>query len=100
MNRWRARSTSYCVRSTALRRSAPAIGAKPRGIIAEHRLMLFKLVPGDIARMRIPDERRPFLTRELVVLPILMALPRAPIDERARVARVVQHPERARMVEG
>ena len=50
--------------------------------------------------MGIADERHPFLTRQLVVLPCLMSLPRAPVDERAGVPRVVQHPERPRMVEG
>ena len=62
--------------------------------------MLFELVPADVARMGIADERQPFLTRQFVVLPRLMALPRAPVDECPGVPRVVQHPQCPRMVEG
>jgi hypothetical protein len=55
-----------------------------RGVFEQHRLMLFELLPADIPRMRVADERGPFLTRQLVVPPRGRALPRAPVDKRPR----------------
>ena len=48
--------------------------------------------------MRITYERRPFFPRQLVVLP-MPSLPRATIHKGARVARVVEHPQGARVIE-
>ena len=69
-----------------------------RGILAQHRLVVFEVVPADVARMRITYERRPFFPRQLVVLP-MPSLPRATIHKGARVARVVEHPQGARVIE-
>src|SRR6516165_3630341 len=72
-------------------------------VLAQTQLVLFELMPGDIAVVRIANERYPLLGRKSLVATMStvgkFALPRAPIAERTGIARVMQDPERTRMLE-
>jgi hypothetical protein len=79
-------------------RTPAAVGAIGLRVLAEPAQIVFKVVPRDVARMRVRDQRRPFLTRQpLVEEPRVgrMALPAAPEEERARIAGIVEDPQRA-----
>src|SRR5690606_22124994 len=70
-----------------------------RGVLPKHRLVLFKLLPGDVRRMRVRHQRDPLLPWALAILPIHFTLVRPSVDKRPGVARMMQGPERAGMVE-
>src|SRR5207249_5906383 len=82
--------------------AAAAVGALSLGVLAEAALMVLKLLPGDVARVRVRDERGPLLPREpleragAITMPALAA---AAEEEGAGEAGIVQDPERARVLE-
>src|SRR5713101_3287855 len=81
-------------------RSRRAHSAKPPRIFGEALLIGFKLLPGNIADMRLRNQELPFRLRNLgrAVLPVWQkASTETPIDECASVARVVQHLEDSSM---
>jgi len=70
-------------------------------VLAQAQLVLFELVPTDIALVRVPNERRPLFGSEPLVdnAPIwMLAHSRPPKTERAGIAGMMQDPQRARMV--
>jgi hypothetical protein len=74
-------------------RTPSSVGSIGLRVLAEPALIVFKVFPGDVAGMRVRDERRPLLAREpLVHDPRLggVALPGAPKKERARKAGIVE----------
>ena len=79
-----------------------ALRATGLGTFTQPALVVFVVVPRDVAGMRITDQRVPLLAREqLNRAPAIGAAahPQASKDKRPRVPRVVQHMERARMRE-
>src|SRR5438128_11093761 len=88
--------TALHKRRAFARRPRVAHCAKPTRIFGEALLIGLKLIPGDIADMRIRNDALPFRLWN----PFPAALPiwpkastETPIDECASVARVVQHLE-------
>src|SRR5262249_13867103 len=82
--------------------AAAAVGALGLRVVAEAPLNVLKLLPRDVARVRIRDERGPLLAREpleragAITMPALTAPAK---EESAGEARIVQDPERARVLE-
>src|SRR6266496_6440151 len=75
-------------------RSRRAHSAKPPRIFGEALLIGFKLLPGDIADMRIGNHELPFRLRNLHrAVPSVWqkASTESPIDECASITRIVQH---------
>src|SRR5262245_42134067 len=71
-------------------------------VLAQTLLVLFELLPGDIALVRVANERGPILGSKLLVEKAtigMLASARAPKAEGTGVARVMQDPERSRMLE-
>jgi hypothetical protein len=81
----------------ALARGTPAsVAADGLGILQQPPLVLFELLPGNVAGMRLRDQGGPFLTREPlgdVAAVDGVAMPTAAKKERARVARIMKNPE-------
>ena len=104
-----------CARRTVRRAPAPAAAPAPRGrasaavgalslgVLAEAALILLVLFPGDVARMRVCGSARstpPAGSRSNVPESVGMpALAAAAVEEGAGVTRIVQDPERARVLE-
>ena len=83
-------------------RTPSSVGPIGLRVLAEPALILFEVLPGDVARMRVRDQRRPFLAREsLVHDPRLdrVALSTPPKKARARIAGIVEDPQRACMLQ-
>ena len=83
-------------------RTPPSVRPIGLRVLAQPALILFKVVPGDVADMRVRDQRRPLLARQpLVHEPRLgrVALPAAPEKEGARKPWIMEDPERARVLQ-
>src|SRR5882762_3638496 len=89
-------------RGALARRTPSSVGPIRLRVLAEPALIVFEVLPGDVAGMRVRDQCRPLLAREsLVDDPRLsrVALPGAPEKERAREAGIMEDPECARMLQ-
>jgi hypothetical protein len=92
-----------------LEKRGPLAGGTPASVgpirlrvLAQPALILFKVLPRDVADMRIRDQRRPLLARQpLEHEPRVggVTLPAAPEKECARIAWIVQDPEHARVLQ-
>src|SRR5438128_10597729 len=85
-------------RRTFARRSMPSVGAVGLTVVMQAAEVVFKLVPGDVAGVRIANQRMPLLAwqqgaRLLSVRPA--ACLGASIHERAGVARVLERTQRS-----
>lgn len=83
-------------------RTASAIAPVGLRILAEAALILFEVLPGNVASMGLRDQRGPLLTRQpFEDHPRLdgVALPAPAEKEGAGVARIMQNPQRPRVLQ-
>lgn len=82
-------------------RSTSAIRAEETGVLRKPSLVGLEAIPVDVALVHVRDDEPPFRARDLAnARPAIRRLlaARAAVDERARVTRIVQHLQDARML--
>ena len=88
-------------RRSLARRTLTALLSFGGRVLKKLALIFFKLLPREIAWMRVSDQRQPLLTREFPIstderLGLLLA---PTIDEGACIARAMEQPQRTRVVQ-
>jgi len=89
-------------RGSLARGTGGAFGAVCLGVVGERAEVVLVLLEGDVSQVRVEDQRCPLLAREHVEADLALGgLARAApaIDERAGIARVVQHLQHAPVIQ-